>query len=172
MVRPVEYPVRQRAGLWGCVALLLGAHCQAYDEAPLQGSKAQSVQSPARPGSTSASTGAPGEQPDGPALGSAPAEISPPGPPESPTTRCGDGIISGVEKCDTAIEDPKSGACPTACPALAACAPRVLNGTACQAECVLIEPSCKSGDGCCPGTCNPTNDSDCSNACGDGKIDK
>jgi len=150
------------------VALASLVHCQAYDEAPLKGSKALAPAEPRASTTASASTEIPEDQPDGPAV----AQVSPPKGVEEPVTRCGDGIISGVEKCDTAIEDPASGACPTACPALAACAQRVLNGTACQAECVLIEPSCKNGDDCCPGMCNPSNDDDCSNACGDGKIDK
>ena len=155
--------MRYRTGLWSCLVLLLVAHCQVYDEAPLDSGK-QAVKSSAQTIPTSKSNTVPAEQPDGPAR----AEVS---PPEPPPTRCGDGIISGVEKCDTAIESSESGGCPTECPPLAACAQRVLNGTACQAECVLIEPSCKDGDGCCPGSCNPGNDSDCSRACGDGMID-
>jgi hypothetical protein len=86
-------------------------------------------------------------------------------------TRCGDGVISGVEKCDIALETGSPGACPIQCPPLAACANRVLNGTACQAECVLVEPSCEKGDQCCPSYCNPGNDDDCSHACGNGKIE-
>jgi hypothetical protein len=144
--------------------LFLGTHCQAYDETPLKAGKQSVKSSSAQTVPVSMSNGVPDEQPDGPGQ----TEVSPPGP---PPTRCGDGIISGVEKCDTAIDDAESGACPTECPPLAACAPRVLNGTACQAECVVIEPSCADGDDCCPGSCNTMNDSDCSAACGDGMID-
>jgi len=151
--------------LWSCFALLfLGASCQAYDEAPLKAAPKPSVRASAQAIPTSTAAEVPEDQPDGPAR----TEVSPPEPPE---TRCGDGIISGVEKCDTAIEDDEDGACPSDCPALAACAKRVLNGTACQAECLLVEPSCVDDDDCCPGSCNATSDNDCSSACGDGRID-
>ena len=87
-------------------------------------------------------------------------------------TRCGDGQITGEEKCDLGIEVSKPGACPTTCSPLAPCSPRALNGTACQSECVLVEPSCKGGDGCCPKGCSVTNDSDCSASCGDGIVQR
>ena len=87
-------------------------------------------------------------------------------------TRCGDGQITGDEKCDLGIEAGKPGACPTACSALAPCSPRALNGTACQSECVLVEPSCKDADGCCPAACSVANDSDCSESCGDGIVQR
>ncbi len=86
-------------------------------------------------------------------------------------TRCGDGLITGSEKCDLGIEAGLPGACPTACAPLAACTPRALNGTACQAECVLLSPSCTDGDGCCPGNCVAGNDDDCSPSCGNGTIE-
>lgn len=86
-------------------------------------------------------------------------------------TACGDGRVSGPEKCDTAIHAETPGACPTECRALKDCAPRELNGSACQAECVLLELVCTGGDGCCPGKCNASNDADCSSSCGDGIID-
>jgi len=86
------------------------------------------------------------------------------------TTRCGDGLITGDEKCDLGIEASSAGACPTQCQPLAACAPRALNGTGCQAECVLLALVCKGGDGCCPGACTGSNDSDCSPSCGDGIV--
>ena len=153
--------------LWSCFALLLlgvSLSCQAYDEAPLKAAPKASVRSSAQAVPASTPAEIPSDQPDGPAR----TEVSPPEPPE---TRCGDGIISGVEKCDTAIEDGEEGTCPSECPPLAACAKRVLNGTACQAECLLVEPSCVDDDGCCPGSCNATSDDDCSSACGDGRID-
>lgn len=86
-------------------------------------------------------------------------------------TACGDGRVSGPEKCDTAIHERTPGACPVDCPALKDCAPRELNGSGCQAECVLLELVCAGGDGCCPGKCNASNDADCSGSCGDGIID-
>lgn len=150
--------------LWSCLALLLlGASCQAYDETPLKAAM-PSVRTSAQATEPGNPSEQPEQQPDGPRN----SQVS---PPAAPVTRCGDGIISGVEKCDTAIEEGQEGACPSECPPLAACATRVLNGTACQAECVLVEPSCANDDGCCPGSCNATNDNDCSSACGDGRID-
>jgi hypothetical protein len=98
------------------------------------------------------------------------------GPDESPPgaagseTRCGDGQLTGIEKCDMGIAAGKPGACPTSCPPLAKCTPRVLNGTACQATCELRELICESGDNCCPGKCTTDNDSDCSPSCGDGIV--
>lgn len=86
-------------------------------------------------------------------------------------TRCGDGVISGPEKCDLGIAAGAPGACPSQCQPLAVCAQRVLNGTACQSECVLVEPACGERDGCCPSHCQSGSDSDCSATCGDGHID-
>ena len=86
------------------------------------------------------------------------------------TARCGDGQVSGVEKCDTAIKAGEPGACPSDCPDLERCVPRVLNGTGCQTECVLRGLTCESGDGCCPGNCTRDNDLDCSSRCGDGIV--
>jgi hypothetical protein len=85
-------------------------------------------------------------------------------------TRCGDGLITGNEKCDLGIEANQPGACPTQCPPLGMCTPRGLNGTGCQAACVLLALVCKSGDGCCPPDCTGSNDSDCSASCGDGIV--
>lgn len=85
--------------------------------------------------------------------------------------RCGDGLLTAPdEKCDTGILAGASGACPTECPSLGACITRKLNGAACQTECVVVPPSCKAGDSCCPGTCTADTDSDCSSSCGDGKV--
>src|SRR6185312_5462458 len=72
---------------------------------------------------------------------------------------------------DTGIDHDKPGACPTECPALAACAPRALTGSACQAECELLVVSCGPRDNCCPADCAVGSDGDCSNACGDGIVD-
>ncbi len=85
-------------------------------------------------------------------------------------TRCGDGQVTGSEKCDIGILPGMPGACPTSCDALGPCTPRALNGSGCQAECVLLQVSCMSGDGCCPGTCTHDTDSDCSGSCGDGVV--
>lgn len=87
-------------------------------------------------------------------------------------TRCGDGQMTGSEKCDISIPPGQPGACPTECPAINACTKRALNGTACYAECVLLELVCEAGDGCCPAKCTVDNDPDCSPSCGDGLIER
>jgi hypothetical protein len=133
--------------------LMASSSCNVYKRQLL--SAAEPLQSAGR--ASPAPKPAPDPAPD---AGRAPAE-----------TRCGDGIITGVEKCDTAIEAGQPGACPRDCPELAPCAQRALNGSACQAECVLIELSCGARDGCCPSACAPATDVDCSTSCGDGAID-
>jgi hypothetical protein len=85
-------------------------------------------------------------------------------------TRCGDGLVSGMELCDTALGEDEPGACPTQCPPLAECVMRALNGSGCQAECVVLQAQCEDGDDCCPGNCMPSNDDDCSSSCGDGIV--
>lgn len=85
-------------------------------------------------------------------------------------TRCGDGLVTGTELCDTAIADDEPGACPSACPPLSECVMRALNGTGCRAECVVLQAQCEDGDGCCPGNCMTSNDDDCSAKCGDGIV--
>ena len=93
-----------------------------------------------------------------------------------PTTKipvdvhCGDGRVTGDEKCDIGIPAGTPGSCPTSCPELAPCNPRAVNNSGCQAECVLLQMVCKAGDGCCPGNCTDKNDADCSSNCGDGKV--
>jgi hypothetical protein len=87
-------------------------------------------------------------------------------------TRCGDGVITGEEKCDIGIEAGQSGACPMECPPLVKCAPRALNGTGCRAECALLQLVCESGDDCCPASCTAENDGDCSASCGDGIVQR
>lgn len=86
------------------------------------------------------------------------------------SAKCGDGQVTGVEKCDTAIKDGEAGACPKDCPPLDRCVPRIRNGTGCQTECVLRQLTCENGDGCCPGNCTKDNDLDCSSRCGDGIV--
>src|SRR4051794_40525265 len=87
-----------------------------------------------------------------------------------PMARCGDGLLNGDEKCDIAIAKDKPGACPTECAAAAECAPRAVSGAQCNAECVVLQPTCKTGDGCCSGNCTTDNDGDCSSSCGDGIV--
>lgn len=85
--------------------------------------------------------------------------------------RCGDGLLTAPdEKCDTGIAVGASGACPTECSSLGACITRELSGAACQTECIVVPPSCKGGDDCCPGSCTAETDPDCSSSCGDGTV--
>jgi hypothetical protein len=88
---------------------------------------------------------------------------------ESGSAACGDGVVAPSEKCDTAIDE-GPGACPTACPPIAQCVTRMLNGSNCQAECVVLAETCTDADGCCPQTCSRETDDDCPDHCGDGVI--
>jgi uncharacterized protein (TIGR03382 family) len=79
---------------------------------------------------------------------------------------CNDGTVDAPEeKCDPAIKDGMTGACPAACPVADACMPQTLQGdaTKCTAECVAAAPitACVDGDGCCAPGCTEANDSDC-----------
>ena len=85
-------------------------------------------------------------------------------------TRCGDGLVTGMEICDTGIDADEPGACPTECPRLSECVMRALNGTGCRAECVVLQAQCSDDDDCCPGNCMLSNDNDCSSSCGDGIV--
>ena len=80
--------------------------------------------------------------------------------------RCGDGRVNGDEKCDVAIRAGEAGACPTVCPPLDACSPRVLMSGECGAECVLATLAVGASDGCCPGGANANTDVDCKPKCG------
>jgi hypothetical protein len=84
--------------------------------------------------------------------------------------RCGDGQVTGIETCDISIDPGKPGACPIDCPDLGMCSHRKLNGSGCQATCVVLQASCKGGDGCCPAGCSNGVDSDCSASCHDGIV--
>jgi cysteine-rich repeat protein len=80
---------------------------------------------------------------------------------------CGDGIVSGNEKCDTAIAAGLPGACPTVCSPLAPCMLPVLSGTGCDAECMPVTISMAGPiDGCCPDGADATTDRDCKPRCG------
>ena len=79
---------------------------------------------------------------------------------------CGNGTIDEGETCD--------GDCPTSCASPNACVGATLVGTAdsCDARCETTPVQvCQGGDGCCPAACTPSNDSDCSGACGNGQLD-
>jgi len=81
---------------------------------------------------------------------------------------CGNGKIDPGEVCD--------GNCPTSCPAMG-CTLRQLAGSAatCNATCATLaspQTRCLNGDGCCPATCNATNDNDCMPKCGNSVIER
>ena len=88
---------------------------------------------------------------------------------QASTPACGDGRVAENEKCDTAIED-GPGACPTACPPVGECVTRMLNGSNCQAECLVLAQTCTDSDGCCPSSCSIADDDDCPDHCGDGTV--
>jgi hypothetical protein len=83
---------------------------------------------------------------------------------------CGDGKVTGHEKCDIAIAAYDIGACPIECKSTNKCLVATVIGEACVVECVLSEPACRDGDGCCPANCDRATDSDCSVSCGDGIV--
>ena len=80
---------------------------------------------------------------------------------------CGDGRITGAERCD--------GDCPTVCDDGNTCTSDVLSGspTSCDVQCA-VEPisDCINADGCCADGCDATTDDDCSASCGDGVVDE
>jgi hypothetical protein len=85
---------------------------------------------------------------------------------------CGDGRVTGAEKCDTVITAGRIGSCPAECPSEGKCLLGEREGSGCSVRCVLVPPDCKSGDGCCPSTCIKTVDPDCSSTCGDGIVQR
>ncbi len=87
------------------------------------------------------------------------------------TAVCGNSIVDPGELCD--------GDCPVDCNDGNACTADALTGSAasCDAQCAHTPiTQCASGDGCCPGGCTSTTDSDCGGGgtgptgpvCGDG----
>ncbi len=85
---------------------------------------------------------------------------------------CGDGRVSGKEKCDTKIPAGEPGACPTTCESDDGCVPRSLSGSECSTECVPM-PITMIGarDECCPDGANVTTDPDCKAECGNGVVE-
>lgn len=80
---------------------------------------------------------------------------------------CDNGMIEPGETCD--------GNCPTSCDDGNACTERSLMGSAaaCTAFCQLTSTitACIDGDGCCPPSCNASNDSDCNAVCGNAVVE-
>lgn len=75
---------------------------------------------------------------------------------------CGNGVVEPNETCDPSASCGK-------CSSDDACAVAKPSGAAesCDFRCELVSiQDCKNDDGCCPSTCNSTNDSDCSPSCG------
>jgi hypothetical protein len=146
--------------------------CSVYDS-ELIGSSDQGVGSVPAAGTNAAGGGgrsgdsADAGDPDGSADG---PDGSLPMSPIPIDVHCGDGRVTGDEKCDIGVPDGMPGSCPKECPELAKCNPRKLNNSGCQAECVVLQLVCMSGDDCCPGNCTDKNDSDCSSSCGDGVV--
>ena len=91
---------------------------------------------------------------------------------EQCTAMCGDGKVSGDEKCDTKIPAGMPGACPTTCAPTNSCTPQQVMGTECATTCVPM-PITMAGaaDGCCPMGANATTDRDCKPSCGNGVVE-
>ena len=83
---------------------------------------------------------------------------------------CGNGTVSGMEQCDTAIPEGQSGACPKRCLAPQQSCERVaLQGSGCMAQCATTKiTAAEDNDGCCPDGFNAQQDRDCPAQCGNG----
>jgi Abnormal spindle-like microcephaly-assoc'd, ASPM-SPD-2-Hydin len=80
---------------------------------------------------------------------------------------CGNGTLEGRETCDPLAS------CPSACPAQGCRLRQLANGGTCTAVCIDagLQTTCQSGDGCCPVSCNNTNDTDCPSLCGNSVVE-
>lgn len=81
---------------------------------------------------------------------------------------CGDGKVTGEERCDTKISAGQPGACPVRCGMSDdACESSRLVGAGCGAHCASMPITVRtSGDMCCPSGANAANDRDCTPVCG------
>jgi cysteine-rich repeat protein len=89
---------------------------------------------------------------------------------DSGGTKCGDGRVTGSERCDTSIEAGSKGACPTRCEAAkGTCQANVVVGRDCDAHCEPAPITTNvDGDDCCPPGSTAAEDSDCAAVCGNG----
>jgi hypothetical protein len=80
---------------------------------------------------------------------------------------CNNGVKEPGETCD-----PRSD-CPTSCPPMGCQLRKLVGGGTCAAQCMndKQQTACASGDGCCPGGCNNTNDKECAPKCGNGVVE-
>lgn len=84
------------------------------------------------------------------------------------SANCGNSVLEAGETCDP------PGTCPTSCDDNDFCTTDTMTGSAanCNVDCSNpVISSCNGGDGCCPGNCNQTNDSDCSASCGNSVVE-
>jgi hypothetical protein len=81
---------------------------------------------------------------------------------------CGNGVKESGETCDPVSS------CPTSCPAMGCQLRELVGGGTCKAACqnTTLRTTCASGDGCCPPTCNNTNDAECAPRCGNGVVER
>jgi hypothetical protein len=98
------------------------------------------------------------------------------------TPVCGNNVIERGEACDNnRIANPKgNGSCQTSCPPVpdtpSSCLRTKVVGSVddCTAHCEVVEETECLDDGCCPATCTPDNDPDCTrvaSSCGDGAVE-
>jgi hypothetical protein len=80
---------------------------------------------------------------------------------------CGNNVKEAGETCDPLAS------CPTVCPAVGCQLRKLINPGTCMAECTndRQQTACVGGDGCCPSTCNSTNDADCEPRCGNNVVE-
>ena len=85
---------------------------------------------------------------------------------------CGNGDMDAGEKCDTAINPPGVGACPTNCNDGNSCTKDAISGSDCSQVCSHTPITQRiNGDGCCPAGATHATDSDCKSTCGNGILD-
>jgi hypothetical protein len=85
---------------------------------------------------------------------------------------CGNGVVDDGEACDIAIARGQTGACPDGCSGGEGCMHNQLEGSECEARCVMRElTEAASGDGCCPAGMDYYQDDDCAPRCGNDHLE-